>query len=71
MFSGGIAFSAVHPNIFRIVIGMYFLNLLKINKVARLQCKKSKVELDKLQSMRSIKLTEPLTAKQGQHTLKK
>lgn len=49
---------------FAIVIGLYFLNLLRSqqgNKVAIE--KESRKELDKLKRMRSISLTEPLTEK--------
>ena len=49
---------------FAIVIGLYFWNLLKSqqgNKIA--VQKESRKELDKLEKMRSIKLTEPLAAK--------
>lgn len=65
MFSGGIGSLVLFIQIFfGIVIGMYFLNLLKNQQGSKVAVQKeSKVELDKLQSMRSIKLTEPLTAK--------
>ncbi|MFZ7102284.1 MAG: ATP-dependent protease LonB [Peptococcaceae bacterium] len=49
---------------FAIVIGLYFWNLLKSqqgNKVA--VQKESRKELDKLEKMRSIKLTEPLASR--------
>ncbi|MDK2823345.1 MAG: ATP-dependent Lon protease [Clostridia bacterium] len=49
---------------FAIVIGMYFWNLLKSqqgNKIA--VQKESRKELDKLEQMRSIKLSEPLASK--------
>jgi len=49
---------------FAIVIGLYFWNLLKSqqgNKVA--VQKESRKELDKLEKLRSIKLTEPLVAR--------
>ena len=73
MFSGGIGSLVLFIQIFfGIVIGC-ILNLLKNQQGSKVAVQKeSKVELDKLQSMRSIKLTEPLTAKtRPTHLVKK
>ncbi|WP_084053000.1 ATP-dependent protease LonB [Desulfonispora thiosulfatigenes] len=49
---------------FAIVIGLYFWNLLKNQQGTKVAVQKeSRLELEKLRKMRSIKLTEPLTSK--------
>lgn len=65
MFAGGVGSLVLFIQIFfGIVIGMYFLNLLKNQQGTKVAVQKeSKAEIDKLQSMRSIKLTEPLTSR--------
>jgi len=50
---------------FSIIIGLYFLNLLKSQQCNRSAIdKESKKELDKLRKLKEIKLTEPLSEKQ-------
>ncbi|WP_026693753.1 ATP-dependent protease LonB [Peribacillus kribbensis] len=49
---------------FGIIIGMYFLNLLKGQRTQKVSIdRESKKEMDQLRKMRSIKLTEPLAEK--------
>lgn len=56
---------------FSIVIGLYFLNMLKSQQGNKSAIEKeSKKELDKLRRMREIKLTEPLSEKTRPSTLK-
>ena len=60
--AGGI-FAAIQI-FFAIVIGMYFWNLLKSQQGTKVAVQKeSRAELEKLQKMRSIQLSEPLTAR--------
>ncbi|RCX09072.1 Lon-like ATP-dependent protease [Anaerobacterium chartisolvens] len=56
---------------FSIIIGVYFLNLLKSQQGNKNTIdKESKKELDKLRRLREIKLTEPLSEKTRPSTLK-
>jgi len=56
--------------IFSIVIGIYFLNLLKTQKTSKSAIdKESKKELEKLRQLREIRLTEPLAEKTRPATL--
>lgn len=49
---------------FGIIIGMYFLNLLKSQRTQKISIdRESKKEMEQLRKMRSIKLTEPLAEK--------
>ena len=49
---------------FGIVIGLYFLNLLKGQRTQKVSIdRESKKEMDQLRSMRAIRLTEPLAEK--------
>lgn len=56
---------------FSIIIGIYFLNLLKSQQVNKSAIEKeSRKELEKLKHLREIKLTEPLSEKTRPSTLK-
>lgn len=56
--------------IFSVVIGLYFLNLLKTQKTNKSSIdKESKKEIEKLRQLRDIKLTEPLSEKTRPSTL--
>jgi len=56
--------------LFSIVIGLYFLNLLKSQQVSKSAIEKeSKKEIEKLRKLREIKLTEPLSEKTRPKTL--
>jgi len=56
--------------IFSIIIGLYFLNLLKSQQVSKSAIEKeSKKEIEKLRRLREIKLTEPLSEKTRPSTL--
>jgi Lon-like ATP-dependent protease len=56
---------------FSIIIGLYFLNLLKSQQCNRSAIdKESKKELDKLRKLKEIKLTEPLSEKTRPTSLK-
>ncbi|HHW47870.1 MAG TPA: ATP-dependent protease LonB, partial [Clostridiaceae bacterium] len=55
---------------FSIIIGLYFLNLLKSQQVNRNAIEKeSRKELEKLRKLKEIKLTEPLSEKTRPSTL--
>ncbi|PLT30187.1 ATP-dependent protease LonB [Peribacillus deserti] len=50
--------------VFGVIIGMYFLNLLKGQRTQKVSIdRESRKEMDQLRKMRSIKLTEPLAEK--------
>jgi len=56
--------------IFSIIIGLYFLNLLKSQQVSKSAIEKeSHKEIEKLRKLREIKLTEPLSEKTRPSTL--
>ena len=57
---------------FAIVIGIYFLNLLKSQQGSKVAVdRESRKEMEKLQKMRQISLTEPLAEKPGLQLLTK
>jgi len=63
--------SIYHTIFFSIIIGLYFLNLLKSQQCNRSAIdKESKKELDKLRKLKEIKLTEPLSEKTRPTSLK-
>jgi len=56
--------------VFSVIIGIYFLNLLKTQKTSKSAIdKESKKELEKLRQLREIRLTEPLAEKTRPATL--
>ncbi|NSW91474.1 MAG: ATP-dependent protease LonB [Firmicutes bacterium] len=56
--------------LFSIIIGLYFLNLLKSQQVSKSAIEKeSKKEIEKLRKLREIRLTEPLSEKTRPSTL--
>ena len=56
--------------LFSVIIGLYFLNLLKSQKISKSAIdKESKKEIEKLRQLREIKLTEPLSEKTRPSTL--
>ena len=59
------------PDFFAIVIGLYFWNLCAASRETDLAVEReSRKELEKLEKMRKISLTEPLSEKHGLHVLR-